>query len=66
VIQSGASGGLAFWTGLQEATVEFAGKRQSMTLRAAACDHPRHSVLSAAAASSRGRRFITNAWYDGA
>jgi len=33
VIQSGASGGLAFWTGLQEADVEMAGKQQSMTLR---------------------------------
>ncbi len=32
-VQSGASGGLAFWTGLQDAEVELAGKKQSMTLR---------------------------------
>jgi NAD(P)H-dependent FMN reductase/ketosteroid isomerase-like protein len=32
-IQSGASGGLGFWTGLQDAEVELAGKKQSMTLR---------------------------------
>lgn len=33
VIQSDASGALAFWTGVQEADVEFAGKAQSMKLR---------------------------------
>jgi ketosteroid isomerase-like protein len=32
-IQSAASGVLAFWNGIQQADVELAGKKQSMSLR---------------------------------